>query len=78
MQEMRPDKLSYLIEVQGKMLVRSRYMLRPTEEGGVFDASQSQVQGGAQADSQVGVSPPRRSERLGLQKEIEEPQSSSK
>ena len=32
--EMRPDKLSYLIEVQGKMFVRARYMLRPVEEGG--------------------------------------------
>ena len=75
--EMRPDKLSYLIEVQGKMFVRACYMLWPVEEGGVFDASQSQVQGGAQADSQVGVLP-RRSERLKLQKEKEEPKSTSK
>ena len=31
--EMRPDKLSYLVEIQGKMFVRARYMLRPAEEG---------------------------------------------
>ena len=67
--EMRPDKLSYLVETQGKMFVRARYMLRPAEKGGVIDTSQSQVQvqGGAQTDYQVGVLP-RRLERLKLQK----------
>ena len=43
--EMRPDKLSYLIEVQGKMFVRARYMLRPVEEGGVF-SNQDQLKVG--------------------------------
>ena len=67
--EIRPDKLSYLIEIQGKMFAKARYMLQPVEEGGVSDASQCQVQvqGGAQAASQEGVLP-RRSERLKLQK----------
>ena len=64
--EMRPDKLSYLKDVQGKLFVRARYMLRPVEGGGVPDSdafqSQVQVQGGAQADSKVGVLP-RRSEK---------------
>ena len=70
---MRPDKPSYLVEVQGKIFVRARYMLWPAEERGVFDASQSQVhvQGGAQADSQVGVLP-RKWERLRLEKEKKE------
>ena len=43
--EMRPDKHSYLIEVQGKVFVRARYMLRPVEEGRVI-LNQDQVQGG--------------------------------
>ena len=41
--EMRPDKLSYLIEFQGKMFVRARYILRPVKEGGIF-LNQDQVQ----------------------------------
>ena len=69
--EMRPDKLSYLVDIEGKMLVRARYMLRPEEERGVLDASQVQVQGGAQVSAQEGVFP-RRSERIKLQKEKEE------
>ena len=59
---MQPDKLSYLIEVQGKMFVRAHYMLRPVEEGGVF-LNLDQVQGGARSDAEVKKSP-RRSERL--------------
>ena len=47
--EMRPDKVFYLVDVQGKMFIRARYILRPAEERGVIEASQSQaqVQGGA-------------------------------
>ena len=60
--EMRPGKLSYLIEVQGKMFVTAHYMLRPVEEGGVF-LNQDQVQGGARSDKEDKESP-RRSERL--------------
>ena len=66
--KMRPDKLSYLIDVEGKILVRARHMLRSAEKGGIFDASQVQVQGGAQAESEVGVFP-RRSERLKAKKD---------
>ena len=71
--EIRPDQLSYLIDIEGKMFIRARCMLRPVEEGGVSDASQCQVQvqGGAQAACQEGVFP-RRSERLKLRKEKEE------
>ena len=77
--EIRPDKLSYLIDIEGKMFIRARYMLWPVEEGGVSDACQSQVQvqGGAQAACQEGVLP-RRSERLKLQKGKEELKSISK
>ena len=60
--EMRPDKLSYLIEVQGKIFVRVRYMLRPVKEGGVI-LNQDQVLGGARSDVEDKESP-RRSERL--------------
>ena len=54
-------------------------MLRPAEERRVSDAFQSQVQdqGGAQADSKVGVLP-WRSERLRLQNEKKEENSASK
>ena len=60
--EMRPDKLSYLVDVQGKMLVRARYMLQPVQ-GEVSDESELQVQGGAHNSPEVGVLP-RRSEHL--------------
>ena len=54
--EMRPDRLSYLVDVDGKFYVRARHMLRPAKKGGVF-VSQVQDQGGAQADAEVGVLP---------------------
>ena len=57
---MRPDKLSYLVDVNGKIFVRSQHMSRPAKKGGVFGV---QVQGGAQTNAEVGVLP-RRSERL--------------
>ena len=59
--EMRPDQLSYLVEVEGKLYVRAGHILRPAEKGGVFD--QVQVQGGAQAVADLNQVP-RRSERL--------------
>ena len=34
--EIRPDKFSYLVDVDGKVFVRARHMLRPAEKGGVF------------------------------------------
>ena len=59
---MRPDKLSYLVDAEGKLYVRARHMLRPAEKGGVF-VNQVQVQGGAQADPEVNEASCR-SERL--------------
>lgn len=60
---MRPDNLSYLVDVEGKILVRARNMLRPAEKVRVFEVPQVLVHGGAQAESEVGVLP-RRSEWL--------------
>ena len=57
--EIRPDKLSYLLDVEGKLLIRARFMIRPLEEGGVSDADLVRDQGGAHSDFV-----PRRSERL--------------
>ena len=59
--EVRPDKLSYLLDVEGKLLIRARFMIRPMEEGGVsdIDIDQVQDQGGAQSSFV-----PRRSERI--------------
>ena len=56
--EVRPDKFSYLLDVEGKLLICARFMIRPLEEGGVSDSPQVQDQGGAQSNSS-----PRRSER---------------
>ena len=57
--EVRPDKLSYLLDVEGNLLIRARFMIRPLEEGGVSEIDQIQDQGGAQSDFT-----PRRSERF--------------
>ena len=63
--EVRPDKLSYLIDIEGKLLICARFMIRPLE--GVVSDLQNQVkdQGGAQS-AEVFV--PRRSEHLKNQK----------
>ena len=57
--EIRPDKLSYLLDVEGKLLIRARFMIKPLEEGGVSDIGEVQDQGGAHS-----TFVPRRSERL--------------
>ena len=63
--EVRPDKLSYLIDIEGKLLIHARFMIRPLE-GGVSDLqNQVQDQGGAQSAEDF---VPRRSERLRNQK----------
>ena len=67
--EMRLDKLSYLIDVEGKILVRARHMFRPAKKGEVPFASQVHVQGRAQVESKVGVLP-RRSGRLKEKKDL--------
>ena len=57
--EIRPDNLSYLLDVEGKLLIRARFTIRSLEEGGVSDADLIHNQGGAQSDFV-----PRRSERI--------------
>ena len=44
----RPDKQSYLLDVEGKLLIRARFMISPLEVG-VSDQNQDQDQGGAQS-----------------------------
>ena len=63
--EIRPDKLSFLIDIEGKLLIRARFMIKPFE-GEVSDLqNQVQDQGGAQSAEDF---VPRRSERLKNQK----------
>ena len=58
--EIKPDKLSYLLDIEGKFLIHARFMIRPLE-GGVSDLQiQVQDQGGAQSAEEF---VPLRSER---------------
>ena len=60
MLEVRPDKLSYLLDIEGKLLICARFMIRPLE-GGVSDLDQDQSQGWAHSAADT---VPRRSERM--------------
>ena len=61
MLEIRPEKLSYLLDIEGKLLICSRFMTKPIE-GRVSDFQvQDQDQGGAQSAEEFA---PRKSERL--------------
>ena len=48
--EVRPDKLSYLLDIEGKLLIRARFMIRPLE-GGVSSELIDQVQDQSEAHS---------------------------
>ena len=61
--EIRPDKLSYLIDIEGKLLIRARFMIRPLEASDL--QNEVQDQGGAQSAEDF---VPRQSERLKKQK----------
>ena len=60
--EVRPDKLSYLLDIEGKLLIRARFMIGPLE-GGVSSELINQVQDQGRAHS-VEEFVLRRSERL--------------
>ena len=58
--EIRPDKLSYLVDIEGKLLIRARFMLKPLEGGVSNFQVHDQDQGGAHPIEEKG---PRRLER---------------
>ena len=62
--EVMPDKLSFLLDIEGKLLIHARFMIRPLE-GGISDQDQDQGQVGAHSAADI---VPRRSERLKNQK----------